>query len=99
MDVGISHLQTAFKCTKRCVKLHKIAHETPQNRLRLTIPKPLVGWGGDTHISLPSTPLSAVVGGWRDMCMDGKMGTPIFETWLRPCYYIVINIYNTVSVK
>jgi len=27
--------QAAVRCTKRCVKSHKIAHETHQNRLRL----------------------------------------------------------------
>jgi len=30
-DVGISHYQAAVNFIKRCVKAHKIAHETPQN--------------------------------------------------------------------
>ena len=43
-DVGISHFQTAVKCTKRCVESHKIAHETLQNRLRQS-PPPDPAWG------------------------------------------------------
>jgi len=67
-DVGICHFQTAVKCTKRCVPSHKIAHETPQNRLRLRLrPGPRRGssrleGGTSLPIPLPVTPLTAVVG-------------------------------------
>ena len=53
-DVGISHFEAAVKCTKRCVKSHEIAHETPQNHLRLGSlphsPDTIVGWG-DTPVT------------------------------------------------
>ena len=87
-DVGISHFEAAVKCTKICVKLHKIAHEMPPNRLRLGLcarprwgclqcnPEPLVCWG---WAPLPhSSPLDIF-----DCCSwtfvgTGKMDIPNF---------------------
>jgi len=61
MDVVISHFQSAVKYTKRCVKSHKIAHETPKNRLPLGLrqaPQILAG-KGDTPFPPHSSPLDA----------------------------------------
>jgi len=66
--VGISHFQAAVKCTKRCVESHKIAHETPQNRLPHPAPDPAGGaYDAPPRLTSPliplqSTPLTAVVG-------------------------------------
>jgi len=85
--------------TKRCVKSHKIAYETPQNRLRLEL-HPRSRWGSlrcspipsSSHLGrgtpLPISPLDAF-----DRCHWTFVGTgskdghsPIFEMWLCPWF-------------
>ena len=87
--VGIPHLQAAVKCTKRCVKSHKIAHETPQNRPplgELTTPPGLIAGCGDNPFPFLS-PIDAFDRcSWAFVWTGRKYRHPQFykRPWARP---------------